>query len=179
MFDYKTISLFDQPLFTWMSTSTPAQGEVEINSEACLAYIVEGQDQFLIKEENIKATKGQFIASLCGYTMSHMLSNYREQEGFMSTVVVHFHKDILKRIYEGEKPPAWEELKRPVSKYVVQQAANELITQYFVGITHLFKNQEALSEEILVLKLKEIILLLLQTKNADHLIQMIRSLFST
>lgn len=175
---HRTISLFGQPIFTWITMKTPSQGAIQLPSEACFAYILDGDSQCLLHEEDIKAIPGKVILSLCGYTMSNMISKYEAEEGVVSTIVVHFQRDILKRIYENEKPPGWKELDAPVTKYIVQDAATELVKQYFHGIAHMFDNSQAANEDILILKLKEIILLLLQTKSSNQVLQIMKSLFS-
>ena len=63
-------------------------------------------------------------------------------------------------------------------QFIVQMAASELVKKYFEGVVHLFNNKAAASEEILILKLKEIIQLLLQTKNSTQITQIMSSLFS-
>ena len=173
---HQTIELFHQPLFTWVSMRTPMEGSVPLPSEACFAYIMEGDNQMLVEEHDLRAKPGQVILSLCGHTVGEMLSE--QEEGQLSTLVVHFHKEQLRRVYENGKPPLWKELDSPVSEYLVQTAASKLVSQYFTGIVHLFQHREAVTEDILVLKLKEIILLLLQTGNAPAVQKIVASLFS-
>lgn len=175
---YTSIDLFDQPIFTWVTMRTPMNEAVQLPSEACFAYIMDGDNQLLVEEENIKAEPGKVVLSLCGRTVGQMLSKQREEEGLVSSIVVHFHRDLLLKVYEDSKPPSWQELEKPVVKYIVQAAASELVKQYFIGLVHLFDNQAALSDEILILKLKEIILLLMQTKESEQITQIMRSLFS-
>lgn len=175
---YNSIDLFGKPLFTWFTMKTPMEQAVPLPSAACFAYIMDGDNQYLLEEENIKAEPGKVILSLCGTRVGHVLSKQREGEGMVSAIVVHFQKDVLLKVYENSKPPHWKELEKPVVKQIVQEAASELVKHYFQGLVHLFNNIEAVSEDILILKLKEIILLLLQTKELEQITQIMRSLFS-
>jgi len=84
----------------------------------------------------------------------------------------------LLKTYENSPPTFWKELERPMVQFIVQMAASELVKKYFEGVVHLFNNKAAASEEILILKLKEIIQLLLQTKNSTQITQIMSSLFS-
>ena len=174
--DHKTIELYGKPLFTWVNLKTPMKTSVPLPSEACFAYIMEGDDQLLSEREALKAEAGQVILSLCGNTVGQMIAE--QEAGKMSTIVVHFHKDQLLKIYENSKPPLWKELETPVVRYVVQTAASALVKQYFDGIVHLFRHRAAVNEDMLVLKLKEIILLLMQTQNSPQISQIMNSLFS-
>ena len=98
--------------------------------------------------------------------------------GVCRSIIVHFDKSILLKIYDNSRPPFWIELDEPVSQLVVQMAASELIEKYFEGVVHLFNNKAAVSDDILILKLKELILLLLQTKNSPNVINIMNGLFS-
>ena len=173
---HDVIHLYEQPLFTWVELTTPVEDAVPIPSEACFAYILEGDHQVLHQEANLYAIPGHVIMSLCGYTMKQMLTH--QESGKMSSLIVHFHRSVLEKIYANAKPEGWEELKAPIVDYIVQEAASKLIVQYFDSIALLFANKVALSDEILTLKLKELILLLLQTERSSQVKELMNSVFS-
>lgn len=170
------ISLYNFPLFTLISMETPLEDNLILPSEECIAYIIEGDGQVFSESEQIVAKPEQAIVSICGLTLGTMMSHL--SKGNLSSIVVHFNRNLLNKIFEGEKPELWEELQTPVTQYVVQTAASELIKYYFNSIINLFENRLALTESILKLKLKEIILLLLQTDNSEYVRKIIKSLFS-
>ena len=173
---HETIDLYGQTLFTWVKLQTPMQNSVPLPAEACFAYILDGDNHIISEREQLKASPGQVVLSMCGHTVGEMITE--QEAGKISTLVVHFQRDLLKRVYEDGPPPFWKELDRPVVQYIIQQDASELVKQYFTGIQQLFQYQRAVTEDILVLKLKEIILLLLQTQNSPQVLQIMRSLFS-
>ena len=166
----------DTPVFTKIGMETPLTEDLELPSDACFLYIEEGDGQPLALNIKVSATKGTVILSTCGMTIGHMISE--KLQGLMETIIVHFNRELLNACFEGEKPKLWEELQRPVNEYVVQRAASELVQGYFAGINQLFNHKEAVTPSMLELKLKEIILLLLQTDNSDSVRQIIKSLFS-
>jgi AraC-like DNA-binding protein len=176
--NYNTIDLFDQRLFTWFEAKTPVQTTIELPPSACFAYVIDGENQYLSKEANIKAEQDKVILSLCATTAGHMLAKEPGDQGRISAMVVHFQKDVLTRIFENSAPPFWKELDKPVVKYIVQEAASDLVRNYFQGLTPIFRNVEAVTEDLLILKLNEILLLLLKTPNSEPISQIMRSLFS-
>lgn len=176
--NHETIELFGKPLLTWITIKTPMRTAVPLPSEACFVYILEAENQSLPEKEEIRVQAGQVILSLCGTTAGRMLSEHEQEDGQVSSIIVHFHKDLLLKIYKGSPPTFWKELERPTVQFIVQMAASELVKKYFEGVVHLFNNKAAASEEILILKLKEIIQLLLQTKNSTQITQIMSSLFS-
>lgn len=170
------ILLNGTPVFTIISLETPLQQALHLPSDACYLYIEKGSGQRLAKPGNILAKTGTVILSTCGLTVGTMISE--QPKGVMDSIIVHLNRPLLQQIFEEDKPALWQELQVPVSQYVVQVAANELVNFYFEGIGRLFKNKAAVSDTILKLKLKEIVLLLLQTDNAESIRQIIKSLFS-
>lgn len=174
--EHDCISLFGYPLFTIVNIDTPFNGSLDIPADACYAYVIQGDRQVFSKSDNIAAIPGHTILSLCGITLGHMLA--QQPEGGIHSVIVHFNRDVLNKVFKNEKPLLWEELKQPVTKYVDQSAANGLVENYFDSVRQMFQYKEAITESILQLKLKEVILLLLKADNSDNVLQIVRSLFS-
>lgn len=155
---------------------TPNEERLELPSDACIAYILQGEGQVFSASANVVARPDNTILSLCGLTLGAMFSEL--SKGSLQSVLVHFNRGVLNKVFEGGKPELWEELQAPVTQYVVQSAAGELLKHYFYTVVNLFESRSALTESILKLKLKEIILLLLRTDNSDYVRKIIRSLFS-
>jgi len=170
------ISYNDTPVYTKLSVQTPVTEDLGLPSDACYLFIEDGDGRLLAMNINLSASKGTVILSTCGMTVGNLISE--EVQGFMDTIIVHFNQDLLEECFEGEKPQLWEELQKPINEYVAQTAASELVKLYFDSVTRLFENKAAATGNLLKLKLKEIILLLLQTDNAEQVRQIIKSLFS-
>ncbi|GLR19912.1 helix-turn-helix domain-containing protein [Portibacter lacus] len=172
---FKQILLFEKPLFTWYELLSPIERGFDIPAESCFAYIIEGDEQDLTKS-GFLATKGTVILSLCGKTVGRSLSTI--ESGKLSAIIVHFNREVLQKVFDGQKPIFWKELDHPLRKDTFQEDATALVKGYFSYIAKFFSYKNVLSEEILVLKLKEIILLLLQTDESSNLNIIIRGLFS-
>jgi len=169
------ILLFEKPLFSWYQLSLPFEKELDLPTDSCFAYIIEGKNQDLT-DSGFAAKKGTVILSLCGKTVGNSLS--KRETGFLSTIIVHFDRDVLKKVFNYEKPKFWKELKHPLKKDIAQQDASALVSSYFLNVSNLFNHKSALNEDILSVKLKEIVLLLLQTQESSNLNTIARSLFS-
>ena len=164
------------PVFTKVSVETPLTEDLALPAGACYLHINEGDGHALASVPQLIAEKGTTILSTCGLTVGHMIS--QNINGALETTIVHFSPDLLKACFENEKPQLWEELNSPINAYVVQSAANQLITFYFNGIDQFFLNKEALTDQLITLKIKEIIHLLLQTENSEEVRKIVNGLFS-
>jgi AraC-like DNA-binding protein len=99
--------------------------------------------------------------------------------GNIEVVIVNFHPDILKRIYERELPVLLQQPKNPISNKSCEQFNNDfLIQKYIEGVLFYFENPSFVNDDILILKLKEIMLLLSQTRNAEAIQIILSQLFS-
>ena len=172
---FKQILLFEKPLFTWYELLIPIEGELGLPSDSCFAYILDGNGQDLTNSE-FSAKKETVILSLCGKTVGSALA--KQETGYLSSIVVHFNRDMLKLVFNNEKPKFWKELNHPLKKDTIQQDASALVSSYFLSISNFFNHKNALNEDILSIKLKEIVLLLLQTNDSSDLNNIMRSLFS-
>ena len=170
------ISLNGQAVFTNIGLVTPLEEALNLPADACYLHIEKGTGHTLLQAGNITAAAGTVILSACGLTAGKMIAE--QPPGEMETIIVHLNRALLDEVFEHEKPALWEELQVPVHQYVVQTAAKELVAFYFDGLRQLFKNKVAVSDIILKSKLKEIVLLLLQTDNAEPFRQIVKSLFS-
>jgi AraC-like DNA-binding protein len=94
-------------------------------------------------------------------------------------VVVNFHPAILKRIYERELPSLLQSPRNVVSNKSSERINNDfLIQKYIEGLLFYFENPSLVNEDILILKIKEIMVLLSQTRNAEAIQVILSQLFS-
>jgi AraC-like DNA-binding protein len=96
----------------------------------------------------------------------------------IQTIAVHFHPDILKKIYENDLPAF---LKHPSAATAITMSRVKttlLIAKYIESLLFYFENPELVTEDLLVLKLKEIILLLMKTEDSPAINQILSGLFS-
>nr|WP_215236955.1 AraC family transcriptional regulator [Dyadobacter sp. CECT 9275] len=94
-------------------------------------------------------------------------------------VIVTFHADILKKIYDRELPQILKSNDRVTNQSRAAISNDFLIQKYIDGLLFYFENPSLVNEEILVLKLKEIILLLSQTQDAEIVQVILSQLFSS
>jgi len=94
-------------------------------------------------------------------------------------VAVHFYPEVLKKVYEKEIPEFLKHPKPYIGREVAAKVPDDILLQkYIESILFYFDNPSIVNEEILILKLKELILLLINTKNTPLVLQILSSLFS-
>lgn len=175
--DYKKIDLFGKTLMQKVAIKTPFQFDFPVSDYACFLFSLEGDIQFHVDEEQIDIPRNYSVLLNClntGKKITNSNSNNSNE-----IIVISFHTDILKKIYDRELPFVLQKPKNNVTNQSNEKINNDfLIRKYIEGLLFYFENPSLVNDEILILKLKEIILLLSQTQNAETIQVILSQLFS-
>ncbi len=144
--------------------------------EACFLHIREGGYKSISEEELLTVFKGQSVLMKCGNYLSQMISD--RQSGNYEAVAIHFHPDVLRKVYAHDLPSFLTSKQKPFYSNMAIIYASAAIDKYIEDILFYFKHPQLANEDILIVKVKEIILLLMQTKDAPNVIQILENLFS-
>ena len=173
--DYKTIDLFGKMLFETIILKPPFRKPNPMPNEACFLYIMKGKYESVSEVEKVKIEAEESLLMKCGNYTSRMLSS--ESSETYQALAVHFYPEVLLKIYEN-KLPDFLKVNENSDIRMTKLNSDTLIHKYIEGILFYFNNRNLVNEEILILKLKEIILLLNQTQNAPAIRQVLSNLFN-
>jgi len=175
--DYKKYDLFGKTLMQKIALTSPFSFDFPVTEQACFLYVLQGEFQYKMdnSEINISANYSLFLNCITSGKQIHNSAT----ENNCEIVIVTFYPDILKKIYDRELPFILQSPKNKISNKSNEKINNDfLIQKYVEGLLFYFENPSLVNEDILVLKLKEIILLLSQTKNAEAVQLILSQLFS-
>lgn len=175
--DYKKYDLFGKPLIQKLALTSPFRYDFPVAEQACFLYVLQGEFQYKADnvEENIPANYSLFLNCITAGKQIH----HARPDSTCEIVIVTFYPDILKKIYDRELPVLLQAPKNTLSNPSNEKINNDfLIQKYIEGLLFYFENPSLVNEDILVLKLKEIILLLSQTQNAEAVQLILSQLFS-
>jgi AraC-like DNA-binding protein len=169
--------LFGKMVLEKVIIKTPFKIPNPTIDEACFLYVIEGEINYQLEKEQLTVPSKDAVLLKCGNYFSQMKSS--KSKKIQEIVFIHFHPDILKKIYEKELPKIFQLPEIREENINICKINNDfLIQKYIEGLLFYFDNPSLINEEIMVLKLKEIILLLCQTKNAPIIQQILSQLFS-
>ncbi len=175
--DYKKHDLFGKTLLQKIALTAPFKFDFPVTEQACFLYVLQGEFQYQVDTEQINIPANYSLLLNC-ITSGKQLRN-PEPSSTCEIVIVTFYPDILKKIYDRELPTLLHAPKNIISKKSNEKINNDfLIQKYIEGLLFYFENPSLINEDILVLKLKEIILLLSQTQNAEAVQIILSQLFS-
>lgn len=176
--DYKKFDLFGIQFLQKVSLKPPFDFEFPVENRACFLYMLGGEIQYRSETDNeIGITTRHSLLLNCRNSGKKICRSVSNEHGEL--VIVTFHPDILKKIYERELPLIFQKNEQ-VSNLSYGKINNDfLIQKYIEGLLFYFENPSLVNDEILILKLKEIILLLSQTQEVDNVQVILSQLFSS
>jgi AraC-like DNA-binding protein len=175
--DHKQYDLFGKTLIRKMVLKAPFTYTFPVADNACFLYMLQGEMQYVLDEEQVNLPARHSLLLHC-LNFSTQIGNLNAGNN-MELVIVHFHPGILKKIYDREMPALLQSPKNVISNKSSEIINNDfLIQKYIEGLLFYFENPSLVNEDILMLKLKEIVLLLSQTKNSDAIQFILSQLFS-
>ncbi|WP_449399033.1 helix-turn-helix domain-containing protein [Chryseobacterium wanjuense] len=175
--DYKKYELFGKPMMQRIDLTAPFKFDFPVAEQACFLYVLKGEFQYQVDDEEIGIPTDYALFLNC-ITSGKQIHNTK-LEGNCQIVIVTFYPDILKKIYDRELPSLLQKPKNVISNKSNEKINNDfLIKKYVEGLLFYFENPSLVNEDILILKLKEIVLLLAQSQNADSIQLILSQLFS-
>lgn len=175
--DYKKIDLFGKTIIQKVILTPPFEFPFPEEDKACFLFSLQGEIQVYAEDEKIVVPNNYSLLLNCMHTgkkVSNSGSGMRNE-----LVVISFHPEILKKIYEREFPLLLQKPKNSISNMSGSTINNDfLINKYIDGLLFYLENPSLVNEDILILKIKEIMLLLSQTQNAGTVQIILSQLFS-
>lgn len=166
--DHKTYELFGKVLIQKLVLKPPFTFTIPVTDHACFLYVLEGDIQYRIDDEDEHLPNKHALFLNC-INSEKQLATTKASSG-NQLVVVNFHPEVLKKIYDRELPEILQAPVNVISNKSVETINNDfLIQKYIEGLLFYFENPSLVNEDILKLKLKEIILLLSQTQKAKSI----------
>jgi len=175
--DYKKIDLFGKSLMQRIVVKPPFKYDFPVAEQACFLFVRQGAFAFHAHEAQVDIPANYALLLNCGHSGQQIQGT--QSKDTCEVVIVTFHPEILKKIYDRELPMILQSPKGIVSNKSSEKINNDfLIRKYIEGLLFYFENPTLVNEDILVLKLKEVILLLSQTQNAETIQVILSQLFS-
>lgn len=175
--DYKKYELFGKTLMQKIDLKSPFRYDFPVAEQACFLYVLNGEFQYKADDVNLDVSSDYSLFLNC-ISSGKKIHNSKKEED-CQIVIVTFYPDILKKIYERELPSLFQKPKNLISNKSGEKINTDfLIKKYVEGLLFYFENPSLVNEDILTLKLKEIVLLLAQSQNADSIQLILSQLFS-
>lgn len=175
--DYKKHDLYGKTLIQKIELAPPFHFDFPVTEQACFLYVKGGDIEYQIDDQQINITANYSLLLNC-INSGKQIHNSKSKNN-CEIVIVTFYPEILKKIYDRDLPQLLQRPLNVISNKSSEKINNDfLIQKYIEGLLFYFENPSLINEDILILKLKEIILLLSQTQNSESIQMILSQLFS-
>ncbi|MPS64821.1 MAG: AraC family transcriptional regulator [Chryseobacterium sp.] len=175
--DYKKFDLFGKTLIQKVDFKPPFQFAFPVAEQACFLYMLRGEMEYQSEDDQLKIEDKRSLLLNCMVSGQQIQNNNSDSDG--EIIIVTFHPDILKKVYDKEIPTIFKPNNQVTNQNKKRINNDFLIQKYIEGLLFYFENPSLVNDEILILKLKEIILLLSQTQDAENIQVILSQLFSS
>ena len=176
---YKEYDLFGSKFLEHVIFKAPLRYTNTISDSACFFYSVNGAIQLLAKTDKVNLYSKQGVMVRCGSYLAKHVSLTDEP---MELVAIHFQPEVLEKIYKDKLPKALIQAEddRDYKKQFSKMQADHLVENYMEGLLFYFKNPSLINEELLILKFRELVMLLIKTDSpyAEQLKLSLQHLFN-
>ncbi|WP_417602819.1 helix-turn-helix transcriptional regulator [Owenweeksia hongkongensis] len=145
------------------------------HNEGCFMYLKGAQGKMMSSEDsyNFKEEPKEALLLKCDTYFLDFVKSASNEE--VEIIAIHLYPDILKELYSTELPAIIQQsVKHPQTKKL---ADDTTITKFIESLDFYFDNPNLVNDDLLELKVRELILLLVQTKNANSVLELIQGLY--
>lgn len=174
--EYKKFDLFGKTFIQKVDLKPPFEYAFPVAEQACFLYMLKGEIEYQSGDDHLKIPTHHSLLLNCINSGKQIQDTNSNSDG--EIVIVTFHPDILKKVYEIDVSQIFKPNNRATNQSRGLINNDFLIQKFIEGLLFYFQNPSLVNDEILVLKLKEIILLLSQTRDAETIQVILSQLFS-
>ena len=165
LLNQNTLNLYGEKLFERAKVTPPFKRANHLSNEACFLFFSEGGNTHYSQSERLTVATGDGILMKCGNFFFDLVPD--KTSGNTEMIAVHFFPEVLKHLFKNNPPKFLVESGNTITQqYMTPINGSQVIAAYMESILLLFKNPSLVDEEVLALKLKEIILILSKIDNS-------------
>jgi AraC-like DNA-binding protein len=158
---------------------TPFMNQLSMDHEACLFYNITGEMQLYSSLNKDYVSENECVIMKCGQYFSTHPLNVNDTPS--DVIGIHFHPEILKQVFDNNLSKYFSAKERQKDRREINKVkVNTILENYIQGLLFLFENPTLVTDELIKIKLKELLLLLLNTssKEAEKIRGIISDIFN-
>nr|WKN37508.1 helix-turn-helix transcriptional regulator [Tunicatimonas sp. TK19036] len=168
-FDFKGQCLIEKVII-----EAPFRFAVDFHDEACFIYFSEGTATLNSPHEQTRIAPQESVLLKCGPYFADLIQ--RHTAGRYDILVFHLFPHILRTLYQHELPSFVKPSER--KSFIRKVVPDDTVQKFVESLYFYFDHPSLVSDDLLELKVKELILLLVQTKNATSIERLFAELFT-
>lgn len=170
----KTFSIGDKTVIEKIRIEPPFRYQAIFEDEGCFLYVSGHQTSLHSPNQKLLIQSKEAVLLKCGsYFVEWMKSS---EQLPIQVYAIHLHKEILKSIYRNELPSYIAQNREDV--FARKVIPDLTLSKFIESLDFYFESPGFINQELLELKLKELILILVQTNYAESVIEIVSMLYN-
>ncbi|BDD06521.1 helix-turn-helix domain-containing protein [Aureibacter tunicatorum] len=153
----------------------PLRLKEDMQSEACLLYSVKGSSSLYDTDQKHSLDSGKGALMKCGNYFNHWHINKDDAQN--EAIAIHLYPDLIRYVYRDDLPEFLTAKGKHSGPSVLMLDGSQLLKPYIESLLLYFNNPEIVDEEVIVLKVKELLSLLYKI-NSNNVREMMHDLFN-
>lgn len=175
---HQQFDLFGKKTFEKAEAKPPFRSIYQMPNEACFFYIVQGCSTILAPSASTMISTNEGVVMQCGNYLAEMFTEEKQLTEYCIVIAIHLYPETLKMIYDKEFPDFLMQMEKVKPLIMEKHKASALLKNYIDSLEFYFDNPSLVSDELLKLKVKELLLLLAKTDNGKVVRTLINRLFT-
>ena len=167
--------LFGKVILEKVVFKAPLKSNSTMRDEACFLHVLKGNSSLYTPVKKLEVKTSDSLVMKCGSYLNKWFGKPDEQPN--EAVLVHFYPEVLQLIYEDKLPDFIASKSRKDVESATLVPVDEMIANYVRSLLFYFDNPGMVTTELIKLKVKEIILLLVNTENSSRINSILTDLF--
>lgn len=173
---HQHFDLLDKVVLEHVIFQPPLKANGSMHDEACLLYSINGESIIYGETEKNGLKSKEGVIMKCGSYINDWLPSNDDEP--YEAVAVHFCPEVLKFIYEDKLPDFLRIGPKSNLNSMTSVKSTELLTKYIQSLIFYFENPDLVTPELIALKVKEIIILLVNTDSSENIKRILQDLFN-
>ena len=157
---YQHFDLLDKIVLEYVTFEPPLKADKMMHDEACFIYAVQGASVVYGGTEKHHLQTDEGMLMKCGSYVNNWHRSAETQP--YEAIVIHFYPDVLHFVYQNEVPSFLARQGSPSTKLIHKITSEEAIKHYIQGLLFYFENPTLTNEDLVILKVKELVLIRLK-----------------
>ena len=171
----KTFDYQNRVLIEKVTIKPPFHFEAMFQNEGCFLYIAGQETNFQTAIQTTHIQSREAVLLKCGKYFVDWLEHHAGNDK-VEAIAVHLYPEMLKKLYNHELPKSIKQ--RSSEKRIAHIVPDNMLGKFIENLYFYFENPALVNDDLLELKIKELVLLLIQSKNATSVLQLLEDLFT-
>ena len=174
----KEIQRFDfqgKTTFVKAVLEPPFKMMTDMYDEACFYFVKTGKRRMYSATEKIELVANEGVVLQCGKYINNYIAS--EEIVYCESIAVHLFPEVLRLVYDNEFPDFLTNIQTVESAGFERVESTSLLENYIQSLEFYFSNPSLVSDELLKLKIKELLLLLSKTDNVGIIKTLLAGMF--